>query len=761
MPIYKPLYDFLSEATTLDELLEKYSEWYGSETKRLPIGIMDLELIFAIIGDLNAVAGSYLNGASFNTSNGEITMTVLGQPNVVVDIDGRYIPDAPIDGSPYVRKDGSWIVSGAGVSDFVNLTDTPGTIAADQYLKGNSGGTALEFLTLATLQTNVNYWTKTGNNITYNTAGGVVTAGIKRVTHVIGGANFYSGGGDDGGAFTGDYDIVIGEEAYDGATWPNTGSPYHVNVGLGYGALKDSTNLDYIVAIGGGAGRNTDADLTPPVGSYASGQGGGVMIGASAGRDIPNYNLSVLIGGDSGRNVNTIFRATLVGNKTGYHASAGSVELYKATVVGSFAAYETGGLEHVVLMGHEAGLTSSAHTLANVIGIGDYAFKDGSADTVITIGNFRVRGGGASNWTGSDNTINIGHFVQGSQAYTINWPTDYYMGIGTQAPTGKLEIKGENDLISDFGLVVTDQSGNKILVVRNDGEVLLPQLTSQGTIGTDVNGVIVTGSGGASTFDALTDTPGAKAGAGGYLVRVNAGASLLEYVDGATLFASASHVHALNDLTDVNDAGKSTGSLIRYDGANWTVYDDSNYASSSHNHTLDSLSNVTITANSSGEILKWDGAAWINNTLAEAGIAATSHNHTVDSLSNVTITSNSSGEVLSWNGSAWINQTLAELGIMTALINIKEVSTTTYTLVAGDLNYLIRFTNASGCTVTLPNSLSTGFQCVLSNDSAGTVTLSATTTLNAEGTKLVTQYTAASVTHIGSNVWRAYGKLTV
>jgi hypothetical protein len=57
------------------------------------------------------------------------------------------------------------------------------------------------------------------------------------------------------------------------------------------------------------------------------------------------------------------------------------------------------------------------------------------------------------------------------------------------------------------------------------------------------------------------------------------------------------------------------------------------YASSSHNHSLDSLSNVTIASNTSGEILKWNGSAWINSTLAEAGIqasgsyAAATHTH--------------------------------------------------------------------------------------------------------------------------------------
>jgi hypothetical protein len=51
--------------------------------------------------------------------------------------------------------------------------------------------------------------------------------------------------------------------------------------------------------------------------------------------------------------------------------------------------------------------------------------------------------------------------------------------------------------------------------------------------------------GGVTAFDSLTDTPANKTGSNSYLVRVNAGASALEYVDGTTLYASASHTHLL------------------------------------------------------------------------------------------------------------------------------------------------------------------------------------------------------------------------
>jgi hypothetical protein len=64
-------------------------------------------------------------------------------------------------------------------------------------------------------------------------------------------------------------------------------------------------------------------------------------------------------------------------------------------------------------------------------------------------------------------------------------------------------------------------------------------------------------------------------------------------------------------------------------------------------------------------------------------------------------------------------------------------------------------------TVTLPNSMATGMRVDIVNIGTGTITIAASTTLQSSGTKLVTQYTGASMYHRGSNVWIAMGKLTV
>ncbi len=92
-----------------------------------------------------------------------------------------------------------------------------------------------------------------------------------------------------------------------------------------------------------------------------------------------------------------------------------------------------------------------------------------------------------------------------------------------------------------------------------------------------------------------------------------------------------------------------------------------------------------------------------------------------------------------------------------ATINTTAIA---YELVAGDAGEIIE---ANGTfTITLPDGLDTGFQAVIINVGAGTITLAADTTLTSKNsnTDLANQYGAATVYHAGSNVWRAIGDLS-
>lgn len=91
-----------------------------------------------------------------------------------------------------------------------------------------------------------------------------------------------------------------------------------------------------------------------------------------------------------------------------------------------------------------------------------------------------------------------------------------------------------------------------------------------------------------------------------------------------------------------------------------------------------------------------------------------------------------------------------------ATINAQDEA---YTLAASDAGKIIECDGTF--TVTLPNGLDTGFQCVIVNVGTGTITLSAEATLQSadNAVTLTTQYNGAAVYHRGGNVWLAMGGL--
>lgn len=82
-----------------------------------------------------------------------------------------------------------------------------------------------------------------------------------------------------------------------------------------------------------------------------------------------------------------------------------------------------------------------------------------------------------------------------------------------------------------------------------------------------------------------------------------------------------------------------------------------------------------------------------------------------------------------------------------------------YTIQSSDAGSKILMNNGATATVTLPNSLDTGFQVIISRIGLGLVNISATGTLNSQGTQLDLQYTGCVATHLGSNVWLVEGRL--
>lgn len=83
-----------------------------------------------------------------------------------------------------------------------------------------------------------------------------------------------------------------------------------------------------------------------------------------------------------------------------------------------------------------------------------------------------------------------------------------------------------------------------------------------------------------------------------------------------------------------------------------------------------------------------------------------------------------------------------------------------YTVLAADAGKIIECDGTF--TVTLPDSLATGFQVVIVNVGSGTITVAASTTLQTKDSNadLANQYGAATAYHRGSNVWCAFGDLS-
>lgn len=93
-----------------------------------------------------------------------------------------------------------------------------------------------------------------------------------------------------------------------------------------------------------------------------------------------------------------------------------------------------------------------------------------------------------------------------------------------------------------------------------------------GTSWLDINTGIA---GGVSTFIDLTDTPSSFTSSGGYLLRVNSGATAVEFVDGTSLFAGSSHDHTGTyqpldtQLTDIAGLTPTKGNVVIGDGTNF------------------------------------------------------------------------------------------------------------------------------------------------------------------------------------------------
>lgn len=219
-----------------------------------------------------------------------------------------------------------------------------------------------------------------------------------------------------------------------------------------------------------------------------------------------------------------------------------------------------------------------------------------------------------------------------------------------------------------------------------------------------------TGTGGSSTLSGLTDTDITSADAYDILMVSPAGDWI--DATPATVAGQVGPQIDLGDLGDVSVVGITTGQLVKWSGTAFVPVDANDhthiigdvtglqtaldgkqpagsYATTSHNHTLDSLSNVVTAGLVSGDLLQYNGTSWVRwdpalkadaahvHAIAEvtglqvaldgkastthdhdADYASISHTHALDDLSDVVVAGSGVGTYLQkqvsgdWQGTA-------------------------------------------------------------------------------------------------------------
>lgn len=143
-----------------------------------------------------------------------------------------------------------------------------------------------------------------------------------------------------------------------------------------------------------------------------------------------------------------------------------------------------------------------------------------------------------------------------------------------------------------------------------------------------------------------------------------------------------------------------------------------------------------LTASTGRTSLGLGGAAILSVGTAAGTVAAGDHTHSTYALLTHT-----------HSGYAPLNTTM-------------NARTAAYTLVSVDNNKVIECSGTF--TVTLPNSMATGYQVTIVNVGTGVITIAASTTIYSKSAnrKLASQWIGATAYHRGSNVWVLMGDLT-
>ena len=191
-------------------------------------------------------------------------------------------------------------------------------------------------------------------------------------------------------------------------------------------------------------------------------------------------------------------------------------------------------------------------------------------------------------------------------------------------------------------------------------------------------GTVSGGGGGAAatTFVALTDTPANYASAGSKYVKVNSGATGLEFVSG--IQSSDLSAISINSLSDVDTAttAPSVGQVLKWNGTNWVPAADATSGGGGTNaDTLDgfdstyflnynNLTNqpsipttfIALTDTPASFTSAGGRFVKVNSGATALEFASVSIPATLDDLTDVVISAPTVGDVLYYNGTNWVKQ---------------------------------------------------------------------------------------------------------